>query len=102
MSVWLLLERTWYVRRPVSVYGILESWEVGVHGCRDPPGYQHTLAMNLDWAFVVRLWAIFHVNKVWAHVPANWGCVCLAMVITHIFCPLMLTYVKYFLGFLAE
>ena len=40
MSVQLLAERTRSVRRPVSAYGTKESWEVGVHGCRDLPGFQ--------------------------------------------------------------
>ena len=55
-------ERTCYGCCPVSVHGLLESWEVGVHACRDPPGFQHTLAVNLGWAHVVR------PRESWAYV----------------------------------
>ena len=33
-------------------FGILESWEVGLYHNRDPPGFQHTLAVTLGLVHV--------------------------------------------------
>ena len=53
VEVWFA-EQTWCGHCLVSVHGHLESWEVGVPACRNPPGFQHTFAVNLGWAHVVR------------------------------------------------
>ena len=87
----------------VAVHGTKESWEVGVHGSRDLPGFQHTL-VSLTWAG--RPWQdqgrIFHIDKVSAYVPANWYRVRFAGEVAHIFCPWVLADSQHFLRFLAE
>ena len=45
---------------------------------------------------------MFHIDKVWAHVPAYWCRVRFAWEVAHIFCPWVLADSQHFLGFLAE
>ena len=69
MSVQLLAEQTRSVRRPVSVHRTKESWEVGVHGCRDLPGFQQGVEIEYEGE-VIRSGLCGKATRLW-QVPVN-------------------------------
>ena len=88
--------------RPVSVHGTHEFWEVGVHGCRHPPGFQHTLAVKLGWVPATRTRAIFNVYKVWAYMSVYRCSMCFTQVIAQVFFFCVLADIEHFLSCLVQ